>query len=102
MWRDSFMGEWCDREAFVKGREQTVEYAKILKDTMANGPDDVVRLVEDRGHLDRGRVILKVERKERELRDNVSAKSLSQGSVADHFAGDTCLLSSRREASPVV
>jgi hypothetical protein len=72
-WRNSFLGEWCDREAFVKGREQTIEFAKTIRSLMASGEDDCVALVEDRGQLERGQVILRLARgKPREVRETVS------------------------------
>lgn len=61
-WRDSFLGEWCDREAFVRGRDQVVGYACALQDAMRSVNHDQVALVEDRSQLGRGRVILKLER----------------------------------------
>ena len=78
-WRDSFMGEWCDREAFMKGRSQTIEFAKILRETMMNEGDEPVSLIEDRRQLDRGRMILRLERSQRHvLGDNVRKSTPSQ------------------------
>jgi hypothetical protein len=61
-WRDSFLGEWCDREAFVRGRESVIAYAKLLKDAMLSSRDTEVSLVEDRSQLGKGRVILRLSR----------------------------------------
>ena len=73
IWRESFMGEFCDREAFTRGRQQVIEYAQVLRDAMVRGRDDVVTLVEDRSQLGPGRVVLKLERKrKRALQESVS------------------------------
>lgn len=63
-WRDSFLGEECDRERFVKGREQATQYAIKLKQLMQqDAPDAIgVDLVEDRTFLGRGAVLLKLSR----------------------------------------
>lgn len=62
-WRNSFMGEWCDREAFVKGRTQMISYAGIFQAAMSDQTDHVtVGMWEDRSQLGRGRVILKLNR----------------------------------------
>ena len=71
-WRDSFLGEWCDREAFVRGREQAIAYAMTLKDTMINGRRSEVNLVEDRSQLGRGRVILRLSRGKIATKNEVS------------------------------
>lgn len=77
-WRNSFVGEWCDREAFVKGRNQMIEYAKMLQDAMSSGNGDGIVLVEDRREIDRGKVNLRLERSQKHLLvDSVSAFQLS-------------------------
>lgn len=59
-WRDSFLGEWCDREAFVMGRDQVLRYARIFHSAMSAQVGMRVSFVEDRSQLGRGRVILRV------------------------------------------
>lgn len=59
-WRNSFLGEWCDREAFVGGRDQVLAYARVFLRAMGSRRGDRVRLVEDRSQLGRGRVILRL------------------------------------------
>ena len=77
-WRDSFLGEECDREKFVKGREQTIAYAAGLKALMQEGSTENTDLVEDRTFLGRGCVRLQLNRigyghrKPRALAANVS------------------------------
>ncbi len=61
-WRSSFMGEWCDCEAFVKGGNQTIHFAKLLSQSIVLGSDDCVTVVENRRQLDQGRVVLRLER----------------------------------------
>ena len=60
-WRDSFLGEWCDREAFLKGRAQVVDYARLFHDGMRSRNGGGVAFVEDRSQLGRGRVILRLD-----------------------------------------
>ena len=59
-WRDSFIGEWCDREAFLKGRSQVVEYARLLHKAMSGRTRNGLAFFEDRSQLGLGRVILKI------------------------------------------
>ncbi|KAL2417327.1 hypothetical protein ABEF91_005581 [Exophiala dermatitidis] len=61
-WRDSFLGEWCDRQAFVKGRDQVISCARMFRNAMSSDTHGKATLVEDRTQLGRGRVILKLER----------------------------------------
>lgn len=61
-WRDSFVGEWCDRESFVKGRQQMIDYANLLKRLMSSNNKDEVTVIEDCRQLSRGRVILRLTR----------------------------------------
>lgn len=58
-WRDSICGEWCDRDTFVRGRQQVVDFAKILQANMKTGAKQVT-LVEDVKFLPRGRVVLRI------------------------------------------
>jgi hypothetical protein len=60
-WRDSFMGEWCDREAFLNGRTQCVDYVRLFHAAMTHGSGRSYSLVEDRSQLARGRIIFRVE-----------------------------------------
>lgn len=76
-WRDSFLGEWCDREAFVAGREQVINYARACALAMGNRDCVEVILVEDRSQLGRGRVIVKLSR----TRSNLKLG----GSQTDHL-----------------
>jgi hypothetical protein len=59
-WRNSFLGEWCDREAFLKGRAQVIEYARVFHEAMSSLDRGSIAFVEDRSHLGRGRVILRL------------------------------------------
>jgi hypothetical protein len=59
-WRDSFMGEWCDREAFVNGRAQVIEYARVFFKAMDNRQEIRMAMCEDRSQLGRGRVVVNV------------------------------------------
>jgi hypothetical protein len=59
-WRDSFMGEWCDREAFVNGRAQVIEYARVFFQAMRDRQESSIALCEDRSQLGRGRVMVNV------------------------------------------
>lgn len=68
-WRGSFLGESCDRDRFVQGREQTISYAKYLQKQMA----DNVNLVEDRTFLGKGCVRLRLGQGRAMLLNNVSA-----------------------------
>lgn len=61
-WRNSFLGEWCDREAFVKGRAHLIEYARVFQDAMSSGLGHRVDLEEDRSQLGRGRIVLRLQR----------------------------------------
>lgn len=76
-WRDSFLGEWYDREAFVTGREQVINYARALGLAMSNPDYMEVNLVEDRSQLGRGRVIVKLSRTRSSLK--------LEGSQTDHI-----------------
>ncbi|KIV81729.1 hypothetical protein PV11_03892 [Exophiala sideris] len=61
-WRNSFLGEWCDRESFVKGREQVLAYARVFQNAMGTHTASNVNLIEDRSQLGRGRIILRLSR----------------------------------------
>lgn len=61
-WRDSFLGEWCDREAFVAGREQVINYTRAIALAMSDPRCLDVDMEEDRSQLGRGRVIVKLSR----------------------------------------
>lgn len=60
-WRNSFIGEWCDREAFINGRAQVIEYAGEIHQAMSSRKGVDMTLIEDRSQLGRGRVILRLE-----------------------------------------
>ena len=66
-WRESFLGEWCDREKFVKGREAMLTYAEALREVMSEGLQKVA-LIEDRAQLGKGRVVLSLRRGPVDLR----------------------------------
>ena len=70
-WRNSFLGEWCDREAFVKGRDQVCGYASVFHLAMGSRDNRKVSFVEDRSQLGRGRVILRLSRARSKLRQEV-------------------------------
>ncbi|EXJ66575.1 uncharacterized protein A1O5_10245 [Cladophialophora psammophila CBS 110553] len=60
-WRNSFLGEWCDREAFIRGRAQMVEYAQVFYHAMSSRKGGGrITFVEDRSQLGRGRIILRL------------------------------------------
>jgi len=70
-WRNSFLGEWCDREAFVGGRDQVLAFARVFHRAMSGSGSgrgsprrraDNVNLIEDRSQLGRGRVIFRLSR----------------------------------------
>ena len=83
-WRNSFVGEWCDREAFVKGRAQIIEYARMFPHAMSAGNGSRISFVEDRSQLGRGRIILRLSRDEygwkepQNTGDDLLAISISQ------------------------
>lgn len=58
-WRDSFCGAWTDREVFVRGRQQVIDFAQLLRERMLES-NRVVRLAEDTRFLSRGRVVLRL------------------------------------------
>lgn len=63
-WQNSFLGESCDRETFVKGRGQVIAYATMFQDAMSSPQLTAQRakMVEDRSQLDRGRLIVRLRR----------------------------------------
>jgi hypothetical protein len=74
-WRDSFLGEHCDRDRFVQGRQQSIKYAKYLQQHMARKVD----VIEDRRLLGQGCVVLKLQPERRLLSNNVSAECQPSG-----------------------
>lgn len=70
-WRNSFLGEWCDRESFVNGREQVLAYARMFQDAMSTHTASKVHLIEDRSQLGRGRIILRLCRRRPALTQEV-------------------------------
>jgi hypothetical protein len=70
-WRDSFLGEYCDRDRFIKGREQAIDYGKSLQRYMSKS----LALVEDRRLLSKGCVVLKLQPERQLLTNNVSTSS---------------------------
>lgn len=58
-WREPYCGEWFDRETFVRGRQQVVDFAKVLQTNMKRGTKQVT-LLEDVRSLPRGRVVLRL------------------------------------------
>ena len=58
-WKGSLGGEWCDRKMLVKGRQQVIDFGKLLQSRMSDG-QRMVTLVEDRRYLSRGRVVLRL------------------------------------------
>jgi hypothetical protein len=73
-WRDSFLGEECDRDRFVKGREQSIVYIQHLRRQMTRKVD----LVEDRRLLGKGCVVLRLQPEGRRLTTTVSAAAESE------------------------
>jgi len=70
-WKGSFCGEWCDREVFVRGRQQVIDFAKVLQSKMDSSARPVT-LVEDVKYLSRGRVVTRLFRGSRAIRSDVS------------------------------
>ncbi|KAK5087317.1 hypothetical protein LTR70_007260 [Exophiala xenobiotica] len=70
-WRGSFCGEWCDREKFVRGRQQVIDFAKLLRSKMDSLAKPAT-LVEDVKYLSRGRVVLRLFRGKRIVKCDVS------------------------------
>jgi len=68
-WRNLFLGDGCDREAFLLGREQIFSYTQVLQQLMGADGTWPLSLVEDRAQFERGRVILKVQRSPRSKRE---------------------------------
>ncbi|KAJ9661965.1 hypothetical protein H2198_001717, partial [Neophaeococcomyces mojaviensis] len=58
-WKGSFCGAWTDREIFVRGREQLLDFAKLLQSKMNSGAKPVT-LLENSIYLSRGRVVLRL------------------------------------------
>ncbi|ETN37543.1 uncharacterized protein HMPREF1541_07165 [Cyphellophora europaea CBS 101466] len=77
-WRDSFLGEHCDRDRFIQGREQAISYARFLQERMANKP----QLVEDRRLLGRGCVILRLQNPTPVLSADVSSQIVAEQLMA--------------------
>ncbi|KIW69906.1 hypothetical protein PV04_02223 [Phialophora macrospora] len=73
-WRDSFLGEWCDREAFLTGRSQVVDYARTFHDAMSGAGGGSLTLVEDRSQLGRGRIILRIDGNRSSLKQQRSSR----------------------------
>ncbi|EXJ87385.1 hypothetical protein A1O3_04344, partial [Capronia epimyces CBS 606.96] len=61
-WRNSFLGEWCDREAFVRGRDQVITYAHTWQKAMGRSNSAQVAMIEDRSQLGQGQVRLSLDR----------------------------------------
>ena len=77
-WRDSFLGEYCDRDRFIKGREQSINYARYLQRHMS----EELSLVEDRRMLGKGCVVLRLQSQRQPLMSNV-CRIDAPGSLAD-------------------
>lgn len=58
-WRGPVCGEWCDREVFVRGRQQVVDFAKAIQSSMRARAKNVT-LLEDTTSLSKGRVVLRI------------------------------------------
>ena len=76
-WRHSFLGEECDRDKFVTGREEAIEYARMLQHQMGSKAD----LVEDRTFLGNGCVVLKLRQTKAMLATNVSPQRPNNGGL---------------------
>lgn len=77
-WRDSFLGEYCDRDRFVQGRAQSINYARYLQQHMSKE----LSLVEDRRLLGKGSVVLRLQPHKQALANNVCSID-APGSFAD-------------------
>lgn len=71
-WREVLCNEWHDEGNFVRGRQQFVDFAKLLQSSMSEGKR-VITLVEDTKQLSRGRVVLKLFEGRRLLTSDVSS-----------------------------
>lgn len=76
-WKGSFCGEWCDREVFVRGRQQVIDFARLVQSKMGNSAGPVT-LVEDVRYLSRGRVVMRLFRGKRVVRSDVSSGNLER------------------------
>ena len=72
-WKGSFCGEWCDREIFIRGRQQVIDFAKLLQSKMSSSTRPVT-LVEDVKYLSRGRVVTRLFRGSRAIGPDVSSR----------------------------
>jgi hypothetical protein len=61
-WKDSFCGEDCDREGFVRGRKSMLEYAELLQAQLETDLGSQVYLIEDQRFLGKGEVRIKLGR----------------------------------------
>jgi hypothetical protein len=73
-WRNSFLGEWCDREAFLTGRSQVVDYARMFHDAMSSAGGGSLTLIEDRSQLGRGRIIMRIDGNRSSLKQQRSSR----------------------------
>lgn len=71
-WKGSLCGEWVDREVFVRGRQQVIDFARHLQSKMSNGIRPVT-LAEDLRFLSRGRVVVRLFRGSRGVAPDVGA-----------------------------
>ena len=72
-WKGSFCGEWCDREIFIRGRQQVIDFAKLQQSKMGTSTRPVT-LVEDVKYLSRGRVVTKLFRGSRAIGSDVGSR----------------------------
>lgn len=70
-WREPICGEWCDQEAFVRGRQQVIDFGKALQESMRTNAKQVT-LLEDLVSLQKGRVMLRLREGCRRPTANVS------------------------------
>lgn len=58
-WRGSFCGDCFDRATFAEGRQQMIDFAKLLQSKMASNKRTIT-VVEDRRCLSKGKVVLRL------------------------------------------
>lgn len=71
-WKGSFCGEDTDRDGFVRGRKDMLEYGKLLLSQLQKDAHGPAYLVEDQRYLGQGEVRMRLCRGDESLRSMVS------------------------------
>ena len=71
-WKGSFCGEDTDRDGFVRGRKDMLEYGKLLLSQLQKDAHSPAYLVEDQRYLGQGEVRMRLCRRDESLRPMVS------------------------------